>query len=140
MDNTQYPIKAACQCGQVTYTLHEAPKMVLACHCTECQKLSTSPFSITAIIASSAIEFSGELKEWSRAAASGNKSSAKFCPNCGNRIYHFNPDDLSTVKLKLKPISLANDALFNPTVHVWVCEKLSWYQILEGVKVFDKQP
>ena len=114
--------------------------MVLACHCTECQKLSTSPFSITAIIASSAIEFSGELKEWSRAAASGNKSSAKFCPNCGNRIYHFNPDDLSTVKLKLKPISLANDALFKPTAHVWVCEKLSWYQIPEGVKVFDKQP
>ncbi|MFT4763782.1 MAG: hypothetical protein ACI9OH_000872 [Oleispira sp.] len=59
---------------------------------------------------------------------------------CGNRIYHFNPDDLSTVKLKLKPISLANDALFNPTAHIWVCEKLSWYQVPEGVAVFDKQP
>lgn len=140
MDNITYPIQGSCQCGQVTYQLHEAPKMVLACHCTECQKLSTSPFSVTAVIASSGIEFSGELKEWSRAADSGNRSSAKFCPSCGNRIYHFNPEDVSTVKLKLKPVNMANDDVFKPTAHVWVCEKLSWYQIPEGVKVFDKQP
>jgi hypothetical protein len=140
MDNITYPIQGSCQCGQVTYQLHEAPKMVLACHCTECQKLSTSPFSVTAIIASSGIEFSGELKEWSRAADSGNQSSAKFCPDCGNRIYHFNPEDLSTVKLKLKSVNMADDSVFQPTAHIWTSEKLSWYQIPEGVKVFDKQP
>jgi len=140
MGNVSYPIEGSCQCGQVTYKLHEAPKMVLACHCTECQKIATGPFSVTAVISSSAIEFSGELKEWSRTAESGNKSNAKFCPNCGNRIYHFNPEDLSSVKLKLKPVNLADDEVFKPTVHIWVCEKLSWYQIPEGVKVIDKQP
>lgn len=140
MGNVSYPIEGSCQCGQVTYKLHEAPKMVLACHCTECQKIATGPFSVTAVIASSSIEFSGELKEWSRTAESGNKSNAKFCPNCGNRIYHFNPEDLSSVKLKLKPVNLADDEVFKPTVHIWVCEKLSWYQIPEGVKVIDKQP
>jgi hypothetical protein len=140
MGNVSYPIEGSCQCGQVTYKLHEAPKMVLACHCTECQKIATGPFSVTAVISSSAIEFSGELKEWSRTAESGNKSNAKFCPNCGNRIYHFNPEDLSSVKLKLKPVNLADDEVFKPTVHIWVCEKLSWYQVPEGVKVIDKQP
>ncbi len=64
----KYPIEGSCQCGQVTYTLHKPPKMVQACHCTECQKLSTSPFSVTAIIETDAIEFRGELKEWSRIA------------------------------------------------------------------------
>ena len=140
MGNVSYPIEGSCQCGQVNYKLHEAPKMVLACHCTECQKIATGPFSVTAVISSSAIEFSGELKEWSRTAESGNKSNAKFCPNCGNRIYHFNPEDLSSVKLKLKPVNLADDEVFKPTVHIWVCEKLSWYQVPEGVKVIDKQP
>lgn len=94
-------IKGSCQCGQLTYKLFEKPKMVMACHCTECQKLSTSPFSIGAVIAPSAIEFTGELKEWSRIAESGNKNIAKFCPSCGNRVYHYNPDDLSTIRLKL---------------------------------------
>lgn len=136
----EYPIEGSCQCGQVTYKLTEAPKIVLACHCTECQKLSTSPFSVTAIVARNAIEFSGELKEWSRSADSGNKNNAKFCPCCGNRVYHFNPDDQSTIKLKLKPVNMTDASIFEPTVHVWVSEKLSWYHIPEGVKVFDKQP
>lgn len=68
-----FPIKGACQCGQLTYELLEEPIMVIACHCTECQKLSTSPFSITAVIAAKAIKFRGELNEWSRSADSGNK-------------------------------------------------------------------
>lgn len=136
----EYPIEGSCQCGQVTYKLKEAPKMVLACHCKECQKLSTSPFSVTAIIDSSAIDFYGEFKEWSRSADSGNTNTAKFCPGCGNRIYHFNPEDPSTIKLKLKPTDMENDCIFKPTVHVWASEKLSWYKLPEGVKVYEKQP
>ena len=136
----EYPIKGACQCGQVTYDLKAAPKKVVACHCTECQKLATAPFSVTAMVNASDIDFQGELKEWGRNSDSGNRSHAKFCPNCGNRIYHFNPDDLSIIKLKLKPIHLDNDPLFEPTAHFWVSEKQSWYPIPEGVAVFDKQP
>lgn len=136
----KYPIEGSCQCGQVTYKLHQPPNIVWACHCKECQKLSTSPFSVTAIIESSAIEFKGELSEWSRSADSGNKNNAKFCPTCGNRVYHYNPDDLSTIKLKLKPTHLADAAIFAPSAHVWVSEKLSWYDIPSGTKIFQKQP
>jgi len=140
LNSAKFPIEGSCQCGQVTYKLNAAPKKVVACHCTECQKLSTAPFSITAMIAASDIEFSGDLKEWGRDADSGSRSHAKFCPNCGNRIYHFNPEDLSVLKLKLKPVNLAADSMFEPTAHIWVSEKPSWYQVPEGVAVFYKQP
>lgn len=136
----EYPIVGQCQCGQVSYRLHQPPKIVLACHCYECQKLATAPFSITALVATSDIEFSGELKEWTRIAQSGNKNSAKFCPDCGNRIYHFNPDDLSTIKLKLKPVGLADDKVFEPTAHVWVSQKQKWYVIPSNMRVYDEQP
>ena len=136
----EYPIKGSCQCGQVTYKLYEPPKLVVACHCTECQKLSTSPFSISAFIDPSTIEFQGKMTEWARSSDSGNKNHARFCPACGNRVYHFNPDDLTVFKLKLKPVNLPDDSVFAPVAHVWVSEKLSWYQIPEGVQVFDTQP
>jgi len=136
----EFPIKGSCQCGQLTYKLFEKPKMVLACHCTECQKLSTSPFSVTAVVASTAIEFKGDLNEWCRDTDSGNKNHAKFCPTCGNRIYHYNPADPATIKLKLKPINLEDSQIFEPSAHVWVCEKLNWYQIPKDVEVFEKQP
>lgn len=138
MSEIQYSVSGSCQCGNVTYRLSEPPLMVMACHCKECQKLSTSAFSITALVRAEAVQFSGELKEWQRLAESGNKNYAKFCPNCGNRIYHFNPDQPETIKLK--PCNLDDTSIINPTVHVWVSQKQAWYQIPEGVQQFDKQP
>ncbi|OEF53561.1 hypothetical protein A1OW_06710 [Enterovibrio norvegicus] len=136
----EFPIEGACQCGQVTYKLHVAPNMVIACHCTECQKLSTAPYSVTAMVDADAIAFSGEMKEWSRPADSGNRSAAKFCTGCGNRIYHFNPEDLSVVKLKLKPVNVEDETILTPTAHIWVSQKQKWFVVPDDVKVFDKQP
>ncbi|WP_250657581.1 GFA family protein [Alkalimarinus coralli] len=134
----KYPIDGACQCGAVSYRLLKAPSMVVACHCKACQKLSTSAFSITAMVDIKDIEFKGEMAEWSRPADSGNISAARFCKTCGNRLYHFNPDEPE--KIKLKPSNLSDTSIINPTAHVWVSEKQAWYQIPDGVKVFDKQP
>jgi len=133
-----YPIAGSCQCGGVKYKLLEAPLFIAACHCRECQKLSTSAFSITAMVNASSVEFEGEMQDWSRPAASGNVSAAKFCPTCGNRIYHFNPNEPD--KLKLKPTNLSDTSIIKPTIHIWVSEKQGWYQIPEGVKVFKEQP
>jgi hypothetical protein len=138
MSEARYPVHGSCQCGNVTYELREPPLMVVACHCKQCQKLSTSAFSITAVVNAGAIEFHGEMKEWSRTADSGNINGAKFCPVCGNRMYHFNPDEPD--KIKLKPSNLDDASVMEPTVHVWVSEKQPWFQIPDNVKVFDKQP
>ncbi|BBB26200.1 GFA family protein [Amphritea japonica] len=133
-----YPIEGSCQCGGVKYRLLEAPQMVVACHCKECQKLSTSAFSITAMVKASGIIFEGEMLEWIRPADSGNISAARFCPSCGNRIYHFNPAEPDVIKLK--PSNLSDTSIINPTAHLWVSEKQDWYDIPDGVKVFEKQP
>lgn len=133
-----YPIEGSCQCGGVKYQLSEPPLMVIACHCKECQKLSTSAFSITAVVKSNSVKFEGEMVEWSRVADSGNTNGAKFCPGCGNRIYHFNPAEPD--KIKLKPSTLSDTSILNPTAHVWVSQKQAWYEIPEGVQVFEKQP
>ncbi|MGR5066285.1 GFA family protein [Photobacterium sp. DNB22_13_2] len=140
MTQQTYPITGQCQCGQVSYTLKEAPLMVAACHCQECQTLATAPFSVTAIVAASSIEFKGEMKEWSRPTDSGGVSAATFCPDCGNRVYHYDPNMPEKIKLKLKSHQDADSILYKPTVHIWVSEKQDWYQIPEGVKTIDGQP
>jgi hypothetical protein len=138
MADTVYPILGSCQCGGVTYELLRAPLMVVACHCRECQKLSTSAFSITAVVDADALVFKGEMREWQRVAESGNVNAAKFCPTCGNRIYHFNPAEPD--KIKLKPSNLSDTRLIQPSAHVWVSEKQEWVAIPAGVAVFERQP
>ena len=44
----KYPVEGSCQFGKVTCKLHESPKKVPARRSTECQKLSTRPFTISA--------------------------------------------------------------------------------------------
>lgn len=90
------------------------------------------------MVEADALKVSGELKEWHRVAASGNTCVAKFCPTCGNHIYHFDPDNLKY--LMLKPSTLDDTSIISPTIHVWVSEKQDWYQIPDGVQVFETQP
>ena len=132
-----YPLEGSCQCGSVKLRLLAAPQMVVACHCRECQKLSTSSFSLTAMVKTTDIEIHGELKDWQRTAESGNINGAKFCPGCGNRIYHYNPAQPDMIKLK--PTYFSDTGFIRPTVHVWTSEKQDWVQIPDGVKVVEKQ-
>ena len=135
-----YPVKANCQCGRVSYELNREPLGVFACHCTECQKLATTPFSVTALCLAEDIQFFGEMKEWRRSSESGNINAAKFCPNCGNRIFHYNPDDPTKIKLKLKPVDSESACIFEPTTHLWVSEKVEWVEIPEHATVLPKGP
>ncbi|GAA0355058.1 GFA family protein [Bowmanella denitrificans] len=134
----EYPIAGACQCGEVTYQLNAAPLMVVACHCKECQKLSTSAFSITAVVKAKDVEFQGQMQKWQRKADSGNINGAMFCPTCGNRLYHFNPEEPDIIKLK--PSNLSDTRLIQPTAHVWVSEKQDWFSLPADVPVYERQP
>lgn len=138
MSETRYPISGSCQCGNVSYQLLSPPEMVLACHCRQCQKLSTSAFSITALIKPESVVFDGELREWQRYGDNGNKNFAKFCPHCGNRIYHFNPDQPQI--LKLKPANLDDTSLIKPQLHIWVSEKQDWLTLPDNVPQCEGQP
>ncbi|MGC7589201.1 GFA family protein [Bisgaard Taxon 46] len=133
-----YPINGQCQCGQVHYTLHKAPLVIAACHCKQCQKLSSSAFSISAMIDKDALELTGELKQFVRQSESGHSIIAMFCPICANPIYHYSPSYPD--KLMLKPSTLDNTDIIEPTIHVWTKEKQSWYSIPDNVMAFETQP
>lgn len=136
MKQTHYPVKGSCQCGQVSYQLLAPPIKVIACHCKECQTLSTSAFSITTIVKAKNITFSGQMKQWQRSSDSGNQNVARFCPNCGNRIYHVNPSQPDIIKLKGR---LENSDHVQPTSHIWLSEKQDWYEVPNDVDMHQTQ-
>jgi hypothetical protein len=78
---------ARCSCGALTLTLSELSKLVVACHCLDCQRRTGAPFGVGAFYAADAVAISGTAKEFTRNAASGGKVHSYFCPNCGSTIY-----------------------------------------------------
>ena len=39
------PQTGGCQCGALRYEVTQAPHMIYACHCTDCQRMTSSAFS-----------------------------------------------------------------------------------------------
>lgn len=131
---TERTMRGSCQCGQVTYEVTGPPLASIVCHCKDCQKLSASAWSTTLPFKADALEVRGRLKRWDRIADSGTPNAAYFCPECGNRIYHENPDDPRLRRLKAG--TLDGDPIPAPQIHVWVSRKQPWVEIPDGVPAF----
>jgi hypothetical protein len=79
---------ARCACGAVTLSLPREPsRLVIACHCIDCQRRTGAPFGVGAFYPAELVISSGATKEYTRATASGAKVHTYFCPNCGSTVY-----------------------------------------------------
>lgn len=50
MKPSRLPLTGACRCGQVRVEISAPPLITAACHCRGCQSMSSSAFSLTAIM------------------------------------------------------------------------------------------
>ena len=50
---------ARCSCGALTLTLHRPSKLVVACHCLDCQRRTGAPFGVGAFYPADAVAISG---------------------------------------------------------------------------------
>ena len=135
----ELPASGSCQCGDVKYEVTDKPLLTVACHCKDCQKLSTSAFSISMILNRSGFKIlSGELKSWKRTTAAGGIAICWFCPNCGNRIFHENPEMPNLIRLK--PGTLEDTSVLEPQAHVWTCREQRWLSRFTELPKFERQP
>jgi hypothetical protein len=127
---------ARCSCGALTLTLPEPSKLVIACHCLDCQRRTGAPFSVGAFYPVDAVAISGTAKEFTRDAASGRKVHFYFCPNCGSTVF-WKADGLPSL------IGVAVGALADPTYpapvrSVFEQSKHNWVQIDGAVEHFQQ--
>ena len=45
------PARGGCQCSAIRYEITQAPQMVYTCHCVDCQRMTSSAFSIGCVLA-----------------------------------------------------------------------------------------
>jgi hypothetical protein len=66
------PTDRRCQCGKIRYEITEEPQLVYTCHCVDCQRLTSSAFSMGIVIPDEAFRLLGvELRRLQRTADSG---------------------------------------------------------------------
>jgi len=132
------PMTGRCQCGKVTYQVTAMPLTLYACHCTECQKQSSSAYGMSMPVPRSGFNVSGELAYWERRSDDGNKVKCAFCPTCGTRIFHEPSRNREIVNVK--PGTLDNTNWVKPVGHLWTSSAQKGTYIPNNVLVFSHQP
>ena len=127
-----------CLCGQLRYEFTTEPKTVYICHCTECQRVSSSAFGVSVRVIYDNFKITqGETKSIATVADSGRTKIGYFCPECGTRIY--NKPALGDFII-VKSGTLDNPNWFSPIAHIWTQSAQSWFSFADGLPKFNKAP
>jgi hypothetical protein len=127
--------EARCSCGALTLTLKEQPRLVVACHCLDCQRRTGAPFGAGAFYPVEAVVVSGASKEFTRDGASGGRVRSAFCPNCGSTVY-WRADSLPSL-IAVAVGALADPNAPAPTRSVFERSKHAWVHIEGPVEHFQ---
>jgi hypothetical protein len=121
MDDWNLPWDGGCRCGRVRLRVSAPPLVTVACHCTGCQRMSSSAFSLSVAIPSQ-----GFAVTQGEPVIGGLHGAARhlFCAWCMTwmftRMEGF--DDF----VKLRPTMLDDARWVVPFVETFTSEKLPW--------------
>lgn len=140
MGEWNMPREGGCRCGQVRLKISAAPLLTMACHCTGCQKMSASAFSLSA-----AIPAEGFSVTKGEPVIGGLHGSSRhyFCPHCMSWMFT-RPEGLDYF-VNLRPTMLDEHGWFAPFVETCTSEGLAWAKTgaphsYESFPPFDAYP
>ena len=132
------PQTGGCQCGAIRYEITQTPQMVYTCHCTDCQRMTSSAFSIGCVLPEGAFHVvRGDPKAVQRLADSGRETIWWICPECGSWVCASRPG--ATVR-NVRGGTFDDTSWLRPTVHFWARSKQPWIALPEGGRNFETQP
>lgn len=127
-------VQGSCRCGQVQFSVHGAPLITMACHCTGCQKMTASAFSLSTLYL--AKDFWVDAGEPVIGGLHGG-TRHYFCPHCKSWMFTRmeGMDEFVNVRASL----LDDFATYQPFVETYTDEKLPWAQT-HAAHSFSKFP
>jgi hypothetical protein len=120
----ELPLDGGCRCGRITYRVTQAPKFSFACHCTDCQTLSASAFSMALAVADEAFMLEGTPRIWAKKAESGHMASNFTCPDCTTWL--FTRTESAPGVTIVRPGSLKDHRWFRPVAQIFTRSALPW--------------
>ncbi|MGZ5268269.1 MAG: GFA family protein [Caldimonas sp.] len=120
-DSWHLPWTGSCRCGRVSLRITKSPWLIGACHCTGCQKMSASAFSLTVSVPGDGFATSG--LEPVIGGLHGEERH-HFCPWCMN--WMFTRVDATDEFVNVRASMLDDHRWVVPYAEFWTSEKLPW--------------
>lgn len=135
MSEGNAPAEGGCRCGQVRFRVSATPLVTMACHCTGCQKMTASAFSLSALYSAEAFEVTAG--EPVVGGLHGPDAKHYFCPRCMSWMFT-RPREAEWV-VNVRATLFDDAADFAPFMETYVSEKLPWAKT-PAVRSYEKFP
>lgn len=131
------PLTGGCQCGRIRYRMRADPLVFYLCHCTECQRHTSSAFGESLRFRREDMEVDPGLVCVSRVSESGKERQGWFCPDCGVRIWHGTD---GSPEINIKAGTLDDTSWLVPAGHIWCRSRQPFMKTGDDELVYDAQP
>ena len=130
-------VSGGCLCGAVRYECNAEPLGTAICHCTHCQKVSGSAFSVNVVVPAPSLTWQGQsLASYADKGESGKPLSRKFCRNCGSSLA--TETEALPGAIIIKAGTLDDKSWLKPNYHIWTNSAQPWVRIEPGATTFPK--
>jgi hypothetical protein len=136
MADTTMKIDGGCHCGAISYEAEIDPEKVGVCHCTDCQTLGGTAFSLFVQVPREAFRLRGEPRIYVKTAESGNRRAQAFCAQCGTRLYAAAEKDSPVFNVRVG--TARQRAQLPPKLQLWCRSALPWVHDLGSVRRLPK--
>jgi hypothetical protein len=135
------PLTGGCHCGKLRYEITAAPILTYTCHCTDCQRITGTAFSLAIIVSESSFRLTaGEPRPVERVADSGRVNIRLLCPDCGCWISGIGrPGTDGVLVRRVRAGTLDEPSWVRPTAHFFTRSKQPWVTLPEGDAIFEAQ-
>ena len=137
------PLTGGCLCGALRYEIGEAPLITYTCHCTDCQRLTSSAFSMAVTVRDTAFRLTaGQPRLVQKIADSGRIVTRWLCPDCAGWVASSPQPAESTGEMirRVRAGTLDDRSWLRPTAHFWTRSKQPWVVLPEADVVYATQP
>lgn len=120
-------LSGRCFCGSVKWQYVGAVTRRLVCHCSDCQRATSAPFTAFVGLYPVYVQWSGNINHFE----STSGTFRGFCPTCGTRLYF--RSDKWPGEIHIHAATLDDASIYEPDAQVVVRSRARWLEKLDDV-------
>lgn len=131
-------ITGGCLCRAARYRSTAAPIVTRVCWCRVCQYIGAGSGTVNVCFPSAAVTVSGELRDFSMVADSGNVAHRRFCPHCGTHL--FSASEARPHLVFVRAGTLDDPEVAQPAMNIWTSSAPRWACFDTRLPRVERQP
>lgn len=115
------PLDGGCRCGAVRFRIAAPPLLTIACHCSGCQRMAASAYSLTIVAPADGFALTeGETE----IGGLHGVHRHHYCPHCKSWLFT-RPSGMDAI-VNVRATMLDSHDWYEPFIEVWASEALPW--------------